>query len=72
MKIVKIDADRNRKELETGIRDENVAVRKIVALANEYAKKLPNNPTVTPSGAKEISVYIGIYRMMTFSIEYTE
>ena len=72
MKILRIDGcDVHEKSVRvvcSGIGTREEGVKEIVRLAREKARSTPNDPHVDQSGPDEVSVFIGIYRIVSFRL----
>ena len=69
MRIVRQDnVNQTQKVVAQGLTSEQ-AGKKAVQLAQVACMTMPNEPRVWPCGPDAIGVYIGIYKMYTFSIE---
>lgn len=69
MRIVSTNADGETKTVASKIRTRHDGIKRMVELARESARTMPNSPHVDQSGVDEVSVWIGIYRMQTFRLE---
>lgn len=65
-KIISIWTDKVEKTLGGISIGEEATMKRLCELATNHAKRLPNNPHTGISGANEVSVWIGVHRVMTF------
>lgn len=68
MKVIRIDGDKNETVVYDNIKTRAEGINRVVQFAQDAQRNTPNNPHIDQSGPDEISVFIGVNRVISFKL----